>query len=79
MMREWEEPVIILLLSARVVLAGVFGIAAALSFVIKKDFKESLSAFGFPNGLVLPMAVILPWSEFLVALLLFARTHGVVG
>jgi len=69
--------------SARLLLAGVFGIAAAAKLLDQAGVRQTLRAFHVPRGLVPWAAIALPLAEALVCAALLiaptARAGGVAG
>jgi thiol-disulfide isomerase/thioredoxin len=69
--------------SARLVLAAVFAIAAAAKLLDQAGVRETLRAFRAPSGLVPATAIALPVAEALVSAALLitptARAGGVIG
>lgn len=70
-------------LTARLVLASVLGVAAWAKFADPKGTRETLRAFGVPTAPSVPIATLLPAAEAVVALALLytgsARLAGGAG
>lgn len=70
------------LLTLRIVLAGVFLVAGIGKLLDLKGSQSAVIAFGVPEGLAKPMAILLPLAEITIALsLLFIGTSwfGAIG
>ncbi len=57
----------IVLLAARVLLSGVFGIAGLAKLADRAGSRRALIDFGVPNALATPLGVLLPLAELVVA------------
>jgi methylamine dehydrogenase accessory protein MauD len=63
----------IILLLARLVLAGIFGVAGVAKLADREGSRQALTGFGVPGFLTAPLAWGLPAIEILVALLLIPQ------
>lgn len=71
-----------LLLVARILLAGIFGVAGIAKLYDLSGSKKAVKDFGVPEVLARPLGVVLPIVEIIVAgLLLFTQTSwfGAIG
>jgi thiol-disulfide isomerase/thioredoxin len=57
----------IVLLTVRLILAAVFGIAGAAKLADREGSRKALAGFGVPESLAAPLALILPVAELAVA------------
>jgi hypothetical protein len=60
----------LLLLVARVLLAGVFGIAGVAKLADRAGSRQALQDFGVPTVLASPLGILLPLAELAVAVAL---------
>src|SRR5262245_20141002 len=66
----------VLLLGARLVLAGVFGVAGAAKLLDRSGTREGLVSFGIPPRLGSPLSVVLPVAELAIAAALVPRVSA---
>ena len=66
-------------LIARLALATVFAIAAATKLADREGTRKAVAAFGAPERLAAPLAILLPLAELVVAGLLLPATTAVYG
>ena len=64
----------VMLLIARVLLAGVFGVAGMAKLADRAGSRQALRDFGVPAGLASPMGILLPLAELAVAVALVPTT-----
>lgn len=57
----------IVMLAARVLLSGVFGIAGLAKLADRAGSRRALIDFGVPNALATPLGVLLPLTELVIA------------
>lgn len=67
------------LLFARLILAGVFGVAGIAKLFDREGGEKAIVGFGVPEKLAKPLAVILPLTEILTAILLLPLATAWVG
>ncbi|MEP6946721.1 MAG: MauE/DoxX family redox-associated membrane protein [Acidobacteriota bacterium] len=60
----------VLLLAFRLILAGIFGIAAAAKFADLGGSRKAMSDFGMPSSLTRPISIALPIAEVLISVFL---------
>ena len=66
-------------LIARLLLAAVFAVAAVTKLADREGTKKAVIAFGTPERLAAPLAILLPLAELAVAGLLLPATTAVYG
>ena len=66
-------------LIARLALAAVFAVAAATKLADREGTRKAVVAFGAPERLATPVAILLPLAELAVAGLLLPATTAVYG
>lgn len=66
-------------LIARLALAAVFAVAAVTKLADREGTKKAVIAFGTPERLAAPLAILLPLAELTVAGLLLPATTAVFG
>src|SRR4029079_386079 len=66
-------------LIARFVLAAVFAVAGLTKLADRPGSREALVAFGVPEALAVPGAVLLPIAELAVAVLLIPGPTAAIG
>src|SRR5207244_1774844 len=72
----------IILLLARLILAGIFALAGIAKFLDLKGSKKAFKEFGVPESIALPSSIALSIAEMLIAVLLLStRTswYGAIG
>ena len=73
---------IISLLIARVLLAGIFAVAGVAKLADRKGSRQAIIDFGAPTALAAPLGILLPLAELAVAIALipaFTALWGAVG
>jgi uncharacterized membrane protein len=67
------------LLAARLVLAGVFAVAAVAKLADRRSLTTTLREFGFKEPMVGPLSIALPAVELVIAVLLVPASTAVAG
>lgn len=67
------------LLVARLLLAGVFAVAAFAKLADQRGAREALAGFGVPRALTTPFGILLPLAELAVAVLLIPNPTAAYG
>ncbi|MFN0154383.1 MAG: MauE/DoxX family redox-associated membrane protein [Gaiella sp.] len=68
-----------LVLVARLILAGVFAVAAITKLVDREGTRKAVAAFGAPARIAAALAIVLPLAELAVAALLLPSSTASVG
>jgi len=68
-----------MLLVARVLLAGVFGIAGVAKLADRAGSRQALQDFGVPTVLASPLGILLPLAELAVAMALLLPSTAWYG
>ncbi len=69
----------IVLLLARLLLAGVFAVAGIAKLVDREGSRRAVAGFGVPASIAAPIGVLLPFAELAVAVTLIPASTALLG